>query len=248
MREPIVGEDLSDGASVSAIVPIYNEMELCEPSLRKIHAFLGEAVPRFEIIVVESGSTDGTGEICDRLAGELENLRVIHEGSRRGMGSALRLGYRGARMNFVWLVTVDLPFELETLSRALPHMDAVDCALSYRVNDDRGGIRKAQSWVYATLVRVSLALPMRSVNSAFKLLRRDFVQSLPLVSNGWFLDAEILYWIARRRLRYVELPVAMLERAAGRSSVTAWDWIKVIREFIAFRASVRRSFRQFEES
>src|SRR5262249_28419671 len=99
--------------SVSVVVPIYNEVELTEPSLRTIHAFMKQHVEDFEIVVVESGSTDATGAICDRVAAELSNTRVFHEGQRNGMGAALRLGYENSTKSYVWLVTVDLPFPLE---------------------------------------------------------------------------------------------------------------------------------------
>ena len=82
---------------------------------------------------------------------------------------------------------------------------------------------------------------MRSVNSAFKLFRREFVQSLPLISKGWFLDTELLYWVARKGLRYAEIPVALIDRSAGTSKVTASDWLKTLRELMTFRAVVRRS-------
>lgn len=226
--------------SVSVVVPIYNEVELTEPSLRTIHAFLQRHTDDFEIVIVESGSTDATGSICDRVAAELSHTRVLHEGQRNGMGAALRLGYENAQKNYVWLVTVDLPFPLEALLQARPLLDTHDCVLSYRVGDKRSLPRLIQSACYATLIKTMLGLPMKSVNSAFKLLSRDFVTELPLISRGWFLDAELLYWIARKKLRFAEIGVPLIDRTAGQSSVTSSDWIKVIKELLAFKKALRK--------
>lgn len=226
--------------SVSVVVPIYNEEELTEPSLRAIHAFLQHNTDDFEIVIVESGSTDQTGSICDRMAAELSNTRVLHEGQRNGMGAALRLGYDNARKTYVWLVTVDLPFPLEALNQARLHLEKNDCVLSYRIGDKRSLPRLIQSACYATLIKTMLGLPMKSVNSAFKLLPRAFVIELPLISRGWFLDAELLYWIARKKLRFAEIGVPLLDRTAGQSSVTSSDWIKVIRELMAFKKALRK--------
>ncbi len=226
--------------SISVIVPIYNEIELCEQSLRTIHGFLREHFKTFEIVVVESGSNDGSAALCDELARDWPTLKVLHETERNGMGAALRLGYGAAKYDAVLLVTADMAFPLETILEAIPLMRDVDCVLSYRKADNRSAMRLLQSWVYSRIVRSALSLPMRSVNSAFKLMRRDFVQSLPLISRGWFLDAEILYWIVQRRVSYVEIPVELIERTAGQSKVTLLDWIKTLRELVAFRAALQR--------
>ncbi len=225
---------------VSVVVPIYNEIELCDRAVRTIHAFLLHNHIPFEILLIESGSTDGSGAVCDSLGADLPNVHVVHEGQRNGMGAALQIGYAMARMDLVWLVTVDLPFHLETLLKAIPLIQNHDCVLSYRSGDSRSPMRRIQSWVYSALTRKLLKLPMRSVNSAFKLFRREFVQSLPLVSKGWFLDTELLYWVARRGLRYAEIPVDVLDRSAGTSKVTSSDWFKVFRELLAFRITIRK--------
>lgn len=235
-----VRRDTSSEISISVIVPIYNEIELCEKSLKEVHHFLTENFCVFEIIVVESGSNDGSAEKCDQLAAELSFLRVFHESTRNGMGAALQLGYGVAVNEFILLVTADMAFPLATLLEAMPLAADYDCILSYRATDDRGVARLVQSLAYALVVRTLLGLPMKSVNSAFKLMRREFVQSLPLISQGWFLDAEILYWIARKDVRYVEIPVALTDRTAGQSKVTIWDWLQTLRELVKFRRELQR--------
>jgi hypothetical protein len=156
------------------------------------------------------------------------------------MGAALRLGYENSTKSYVWLVTVDLPFPLEALNEARPLLDKHDCVLSYRLGDKRSLPRLIQSAGYAMLIKMMLGLPMKSVNSAFKLLPLKFVQELPLISRGWFLDAELLYWIARKKLRFAEIGVPLIDRTAGASSVTSGDWVKVIRELLAFKKTLRK--------
>ncbi len=226
--------------SVSVVVPVYNEIELVDASVREIDRFLAGEKLDYEIIIIESGSTDGSGEICDRLSGALPAVDVVHETQRNGMGAALRLGYAAARKDLVWLVTVDIPFPLKTLRDALPLMGQCDCVLSYRSEDNRSLLRRLQSWVYNMLVKVVLGLPMRTVNSAFKLHRRSVLSSIPLHSNGWFLDAEVLYWVAQRGYRFREIPVPLIERAAGTSKVGPSDIVWILRELVKFRWSLLR--------
>jgi hypothetical protein len=82
---------------------------------------------------------------------------------------------------------------------------------------------------------------MCTVNSAFKLYRRSVLTAIPLKSNGWFLDAEVLYWVARRGYRFREIPVPLLEREAGASKIGPSDIVWILRELIRFRWSLMRN-------
>jgi dolichol-phosphate mannosyltransferase len=226
--------------SVSVVVPVYNEIELVEASIRAIDQFLAGQKLDYEIIVIESGSTDGSDAACDGLAGSLPRVQVIHETQRNGLGSALRQGYAAATKDLVWLVTVDIPFPLATLGDALPLTSECDCVLSYRSEDNRGLLRRIQSRGYNALVKAMLGLPMRTVNSAFKLYRRSVLSSLPLKSNGWFLDAEVLYWVARGGYRFREIPVPLLERKGGTSKIGPSDILWILRELLRFKLCLMR--------
>jgi glycosyltransferase involved in cell wall biosynthesis len=229
---------MSRHPSVSVVVPVYNEIELVETSVRAIDAFLAGEPLDYEIIIIESGSTDGSGAVCDRLCETLPAVAVIHETQRNGLGSALRKGYAAATKDLVWLVTVDIPFPLKMLCEALPLITECDCVLSYRSRDDRGVLRQIQSWTYNALVKTVLGLPMRNVNSAFKLYRRSMLTSIPLTSNGWLLDAEALYWVTHHGYRYREIPVPLLERKGGASKIGPLDILWILRELIKFRLSL----------
>ncbi len=220
--------------SLSVVVPVYNEVASVEPVTGQITGFLRDRFEDYEVILIESGSTDGSYEACDRAAGADPRVRVVHEGARNGFGSALKVGYAAAGKDLVWLVTVDLPFALETIDRALPLLADHDCVVSFRARDRRGLGRRAQSWVYNVLVRTLLGLRVRHVNSAFKLFRRELVQGLMIESNGWFVDAEVLFRLQRQGVRFAEIPVDVVERTEGRSSVGAGAAWSVLGDLLSF--------------
>jgi glycosyltransferase involved in cell wall biosynthesis len=222
-------------ASLSVIVPVYNEALVLEQAVHRILSFVRLHFPSRELIIVESGSTDDSGARCDALAASCQEVRVIHEGERRGFGSAMRVGYAAARNDLVWLVTVDIPFPLEAILQALPLLERFDCVLSYRSHDARSWMRRVQSSVYNVLVQKLLGVQARHVNSAFKLFKREVVASLPLQSNGWFFDAELLFRIQQEGARWTEIPVEVVVRDTGRSSVGPWAFLGVFREMVAFR-------------
>ena len=77
--------------SISTIVPVHDEADVIEGAIEAIEAFLSRTFIDYEIIIVESGSTDGLAEICDRIGTQRSRVRTRHEPARRGFGSALRL-------------------------------------------------------------------------------------------------------------------------------------------------------------
>ena len=218
--------------SVSVLVPVYNEVLLVEDSIRAISKFMDENFEDYAIVIIESGSMDGSREICDRLAGTLTNISVVHEEKKSGFGSALKLGYGLASKELVWLVVVDMPFPLETILQALPLLDEHDCVFSYRDQDDRGPIKRLRSYLYNALVKMILNVKVKHINSAFRVFKRKIIQELPLISTGWTLDAEVLYEITRRNIKYAEIPVSLRDRTVGTTTVTFWDPFKMIYELV----------------
>jgi glycosyltransferase involved in cell wall biosynthesis len=225
--------------SFSVIVPVYNEAALVTASLTGIDGFMRSWATDYEILVIESGSTDGSGALCDEVARASLNVRVIHEPTRAGYGSALRLGFANAKRTFAWIVTLDIPFPLESIRTAVPLLDSYDCVLSYRSQDPRGFGRRFQSAIYNLLLHGLLGIRTRHVNSAFKVVRVSVVREIPLRSTGWFIDAELLYRLQERGIRCTEIGVPLVDRTAGASTVGLSTWLGVLREMIRFWRDLR---------
>lgn len=205
--------------SISVVIPVYNEIELLKRSIPLINSFLKRHFGNYEIIVVESGSTDGSFEQCEALAKNLPRLRLIHEGAKNGYGSALFVGFAAARYDLIWPVTVDLPFKLETILRVLPLFANYDCVLSFRTKDNRRISRKIMSFAFNEIVKLVLNLKVRHVNSAFKVFRRKIFSRVQIASKGWFFDAEFVYRLYQHKIDFVEIGVGLLDRRRGKSTV-----------------------------
>lgn len=226
--------------TITAVVPVYNERAALAPAVETIDAFLAAHFEDYEVVIVESGSSDGTGEACDALASRLAHVRVLHEGARNGFGSAVRAGLGLARMEWVWPLVVDMPFPLESMRDALPLMDRHGAVLSYRSEDPRGRYRRFQSAVFNRLARLLLGVRVRHVNSAFKVVRTDVMRSLNLQQRGWLIDAELIAGLERRGVSYAEIPVALVPRAVGVSTIgAAAVWHSILDLLVLARA--RRS-------
>ena len=220
--------------SVSVVTPIYNEAALLEKSLLKINSFLKKNFQQWEIIVVESGSTDGSDKLCDDLTKKFPRMRVIHEGEKRGYGSALKLGFKKAKHDLIWPVTVDLPFPLSTILRAMPLLSKYDCILSFRSQDKRKFPRRFQSFIFNSICKFALNLPVTHVNSAFKVFKRNVIGNMKLISKGWLLDCEICYRLRQNKVSLVEIGVPLVERPYRSSSVKFFTSFSIAIELLGF--------------
>jgi glycosyltransferase involved in cell wall biosynthesis len=225
--------------SLSLIIPLYNEIEILEPNLIVIDRFLAQHFDDYEIVIIESGSTDGSAALCDQLAARLDHVKVVHEGARNGIGSATAMGFQRSTKELAWRYAIDLPCRLETILEALPLFAQYDCVLSYRSGDDRSGYRKFQSAVFNTIAKVVLGVRVRHINSAFKVFRTKHAQAMPFRAKTGFIDTEMVFWTFRHKLSWVEIPVPLTERTGGKSSVTLWEPVIWIRELFRLRLSAR---------
>ncbi len=225
--------------SVSTVIPVWNELPALGTAVDATHGFLAAHFDDFEIVIVESGSTDGSGEACDRLAEEMPRVDVIHEGAANGFGSALRLGFARAAKDLVWTVSADLPFPLESLLTAVPLLADHDCVLSYRVDDERGAFRRFQSLLYNSLAKSLLGLTVKHVNSTFKVYRREVIQQLPFEADGWLVDTEIVYRLQRSGARFTEIPVPLIDRQAGSSTIRLITPLVIFRDLVKFALAQR---------
>ncbi len=202
---------------LSIIVPAYNE----EATLADVAAEVAEgakaAAHRYEIIIVDDGSQDGTPAIARRLAAERADVRVVTHDTNTGSGAAIRTGIRAAQYEFVTYVPADGQFpacELRDFMEMAQHADVV-----LGVRDGRPDytlFRRFSSKVYTVLVNALFSHRFRDVNWV-NLWRHSILDDMELRSHGVFLMEEIVCKAHLSAARVVELPAGQRPRQAGRA-------------------------------
>ena len=229
--------------SIAAIMPIYNEADCLAENFDKVVNFFESHFLDFEIIVVESGSTDGSDKFLASRAEGNKNVRVIREGSRNGFGSAVRLGLKAATKDLVCVQTIDLPYDLKYLAKAAELLQRVDYVLSYRSTDGRSCKRRLLTFIYDLLVRAIIRVKVKNVNSALKVYKTPILKNLELHSAGWTLDAEVLMKLSNTTLKFERIPVPYTERTSGTSTIVFGTPIKILLDLLKMKLSqmTRRS-------
>jgi dolichol-phosphate mannosyltransferase len=214
------------------ILPTYDEAENIEAIVGAALAVLGQAAPdAHQILVVDDGSPDGTGQIADRLAAEHAAVAVLHRSVREGLGPAYLAGFRHALEHgaaYVMEMDADFSHDPADLARLLAAAADADVVLGSRYVagggvSDWGRLRRVVSRGGSWYARRVLGLSVRDLTGGFKCFRREVLEAidLPTVrSRGYAFQVELTHRAVRAGFRVVELPIVFRDRQAGRSKMS----------------------------
>lgn len=212
-------------------LPTYNERENLERMVRA----LGETFAREDldgrVLVIDDGSPDGTGELADRLAGELPFVSVLHRERREGLGPAYLAGFRralGDGADLVLQMDCDLSHDPADLPRLVAAARDADLVLGSRYvagggTRSWGLARRAVSRAGCVYARLLLGVPVRDLTGGFKCFRRETLEELlaaPVSTRGYAFQIELTYRAIRAGYRVREVPIVFVERQAGRSKLS----------------------------
>ena len=212
---------------VLVVIPTYNEALTISRAVKGVRS----AVPDADVLVVDDGSPDGTGEIADAHAGRDAQVHVLHRARKEGLGAAYVAGFHwGLERGYGTLVEMDAdgshrPDELPLLLSALA--DA-DLALGSRYV--RGGRvvnwprrREALSRGGNLYTRLVLGIPLRDATGGFRAYRAGALRRLDLdevSSQGYCFQVDLAWRAARAGMRVVEVPITFVERVEGTSKMS----------------------------
>ena len=177
--------------SLTIFYPCYNEEANVEQTTKAALAAAPKVADDFEIIIVNDGSKDRTGEIADRLASEYPQVRAVHNNPNLGYGGALQRGFREATKEYVFYTDGDGQFDFGELDKLPPLLENYDIASAYRIDRKDPVIRKLNAFCWTTLVNTLFRLGIRDIDCVFKLYPRRLFDEIEMKSTGALIDTEI---------------------------------------------------------
>lgn len=203
--------------SVSVVMPAYNEEEIIATVARNCATYLQGVCPDYEVVIVNDGSKDRTGEILDQLHAENPRIVPVHQ-ANKGYGGALQAAFRHATKEYVFFMDSDNQFDIRELDRLIPHLGTVDVVLGYREHRQDHAGRKFNAFGWKTLVNLLFGLGVRDIDCAFKIFKRDKLEMALPESEGAMINTEMLVKLKRRKTAWVEVPVSHFPRVAGQAT------------------------------
>ena len=208
--------------SLSVVMPAYNEEEAIGDAVRDVQEHVFALVPDAELVVVNDGSRDHTGEILDRLAAGEPRLRVVHQ-ENGGHGSALRAGMEAATGDYLFLIDSDRQIPLETFARLWGEACGRDGVFGVRRRRNDPQLRLWLTVVVRHALRGLFGVRIYDANIPFKIMRRSIWETAaPLIPPGTLAPSLFLaVYAARRGCDIVFCNVPHKERETGVVSIRA---------------------------
>lgn len=197
----------------------YSEVASLEAAVRELHDALEHLGRPYELLIIDDGSTDGTGALADRMAAELAGVRVIHHGVNRGLGGVYRTGFSEARMPLLSFFPADGQFSPAILALFLPLIDDSDFVLGYLPAGRRALQGRLLSWAEQVLYRLLFGRLPRF--QGILMFRREILTRIPLTATGrgWAVLIELIIRASRGGCRMRSVPIELRPRTSGASKV-----------------------------
>jgi glycosyltransferase involved in cell wall biosynthesis len=205
-------------SGLTIVLPSFDEAENLPDAVRAATEAAERCALAHEVVIVDDGSGDDTVAVAGALAARDRRIRLIVHSENRGYGDALRSGITAARMPWVLLTDADLQFDLGELADFLALTPGSDLIVGWRILPQGTVGRRLAGALWNRFVIAVFDLPVRDVDCAFRLVRRDLLARLDLGAGGPLVGAELLVKSRAAGARIAEIPIHHRPRVAGRQA------------------------------
>jgi glycosyltransferase involved in cell wall biosynthesis len=234
---------------ISFVLPALNEEQNIELLSQEMIGYCNSKQIPFEVIIVNDGSSDKTGLIAGSLAAHYKTVRPIHHQCNQGYGKSLRDGFAAGRYEYLFFTDADRQFKIKSLDSFLPWMEEgkADLVIGYRIDRKDTPHRKFLAWCFNRLARILFSVHYRDIDCAFKLIKNTVFRSLPLTSDGFLFNIELLAKAQIKKCTIVQLGVEHFPRSGGSSTVSYHSILSTLKRLFALYQEVRRFRKNISE-
>jgi glycosyltransferase involved in cell wall biosynthesis len=204
----------TSGLRLSAVIPVHNEKDNLGPLVEELIRELDRVGTPYEILLVDDGSTDGSGEVMDRLVRGRPQLRCLHLERNRGQSAALGAGFEAAGGDYIVTLDADLQNDPADIARLMEWIPQFDMVAGFRRKRRDNRLRRVSSVVANRVRSAILGDGIRDTGCSLKLFRRDLTPRMPRL-NGMHRFMPLLIQLQGGTV--TQVPVNHRPRTAGES-------------------------------
>ena len=206
-------------SELSVFFPTYNEEGNIVTVISKTKSVLEKVADKWEILIVEDGSSDKTPEITDKISKADSRVRVIHHNPNKGYGGALKTGFYNTKYKWITFTDSDGQFDFSEITNFINKQKetGADLVIGYYKKRQVSKFKILTSKMWELAVFVLFGLHVRDIDCGFKLVSKDVIDKIPKLESerGAFISSEFLIKAKRSGFKIVEIPVTHYPRKAG---------------------------------
>ncbi len=219
---------------LSLFFPAYNEEANLEETIEKAIPVLKKVVERYELLIIDDGSKDKTGEIADKLAQKYKFIRVIHHNPNKGYGGAIKAGWYGGKYEWIAFTDADGQFDFSEITKFIEKQKQTDADLviGYYLKRAVSQTTVLTSKIWELLVFLFFGLKVKDIDCGFKMARKKVIEGIPRLESerGPFITSEFLIKAKASGFKFAEVGVHHYPRktgaATGRQFKVIWSGLK----------------------
>lgn len=216
---------------ISIFFPVYNDEKTIEIMVEKCQTVLKDIANQYEIIIVNDGSPDNSGEIANKIAAANNTVKVVHHEVNQGYGAAIKSGFKNARFNWVCFTDGDDEYDINDLRKMIKLNEFYDLIITFRYVKLYSTLRVFISSVYNKLFRIVFRTNYRDISTGLRLMKKDVFEELSIISDSPFIGAEITLRTMLKGYRVGEMGIQTFPREFGKgSSVSPKNIIRTIKD------------------
>jgi glycosyltransferase involved in cell wall biosynthesis len=207
---------------LSVFLPAYNEEKTLAKTVKNVNGVLKKIISDYEIIVVNDGSRDKTGQIADLLSLKNKKIKVIHHQVNRGYGAAVKSGTYAARYPWIVLFDADGQFDFAEITKFFKRQKETkaDIVWGYVLERKVSFVRKVNTSLWRLVVFLLFGLKVKWIDCGFRLFRKEVVDKISRLESerGAFISSEFLIKAKKSGFKIVEVMVHHYPDVAGGST------------------------------
>lgn len=234
-------------SSLSIVIPAYNEEANIVAAVEEVSHVAQTLGMDYEILLVNDGSRDRTGEIArTELAPRIPHFRLVEHFPNRGYGGALKAGFAAATKDLIAFTAADKQFKFSEITLLLDKLKPEVALVSgWRVKRQDNFIRRLNGRGWNMVVLLLFGRTIHDIDCGFKLFRRNILNHIHIESDGAMIDTEMLAALHARGFKLTDIPVTHLPRTAGSpTGANLKVIVRAFRDLFKFRLRLWRELRQ----
>ncbi len=239
---------MAEKIDITLFFPVYKDERTVASVTEKSVEVLSQLTENWEILIIDDGSPDRSGEIADELAKANPKIRVIHHETNLGYGAAIRRGLGEAHGEWIYFTDGDDEYDVFEFLRVHKIRDFYDLIITFRYKKLYSSKRQFISHVYNIVLRFLFKIRYRDISTGLRAMRKTLAQELVLSTNSPFIGAELTIKSDLKGYRIGEMGIQTFPREFGKGASTSFrniaatikDMFRVYREIFSDRYDLPR--------